>query len=59
MAGPDLPPSVSSAPEDSREAERIRALREYAVLDTEPEEAFDRFAPLAARLFRAPIAWSR
>ena len=38
------------------EEQRLAALRRYAILDTPPEEAFDRVAQLAASLFRAPIA---
>jgi signal transduction histidine kinase len=38
------------------EAERLAALREYGILDTPPEAAFDRIAVLAADLFDVPIA---
>jgi PAS domain S-box-containing protein len=38
------------------EVERLRALERFHILDTEPEERFDRVARLAARLFRTPIA---
>ncbi|QLC24949.1 PAS domain S-box protein [Parasphingopyxis algicola] len=38
------------------EAERLAALRRYAILDTAPEENFDRIARLAARQFGVPIA---
>jgi PAS domain S-box-containing protein len=38
------------------EAARLAALRRYAILDTPPDEAFDRVAQLAASLFQAPIA---
>ncbi|HXP73717.1 MAG TPA: PAS domain S-box protein [Stellaceae bacterium] len=38
------------------EAGRLAALRRYAILDTPPDEAFDRVARLAASLFKAPIA---
>ena len=38
------------------EASRLAALRRYAILDTPPDEAFDRVARLAASLFQAPIA---
>ncbi|HEX2912495.1 MAG TPA: PAS domain S-box protein [Chloroflexia bacterium] len=40
----------------SNEAERLTALHRYAILDTPPEEEFDRIAVLAARLFKVPIA---
>jgi signal transduction histidine kinase len=39
-----------------REAARLSALYDYEVLDTGPEEAFDRLSALAADLFDAPIA---
>ncbi|GAC1656368.1 MAG: GAF domain-containing sensor histidine kinase [Candidatus Dormibacteraceae bacterium] len=38
------------------EPARLRALRYYQVLDSEPEPAFDRITALAARLTRSPIA---
>lgn len=38
------------------EAERLRALSSYGLLDTPPEPDFDRLADLAARLFNMPIA---
>lgn len=38
------------------EAERLRALRRYQILDTPPDGAFDRIARLAARYFNVPIA---
>ncbi|NDJ19418.1 GAF domain-containing protein [Myxacorys almedinensis] len=37
------------------EAERLKALRRYQILDTPPETAFDRITALAARLFNMPI----
>jgi serine/threonine protein kinase len=43
-----------SAAED--EVARIAALRRYNVLDTPPEEAFDKVTRLASRLLGAPIA---
>jgi PAS domain S-box-containing protein len=47
-------PSAPARPPDERE--RLEALRELRVLDTPPEERFDRIARLAARVFGAPIA---
>ena len=41
-------------PED--EAERLRALTDLNVLDTDAEERFDRYTRLACRLFGVPIA---
>jgi hypothetical protein len=38
------------------EAERLAALRDYEILDTEPERAFDDIVDLVATLFDAPIA---
>src|SRR5471030_178456 len=38
------------------EAKRIHALRAYNLLDTLPEERFDRLTRLARRLFDVPIA---
>ena len=38
------------------EEARLRALESYSVLDTAPEEAFDRLTQLAADLFDAPMA---
>jgi PAS domain S-box-containing protein len=45
-----------AALEDS-EAGRLSALHRFEILDTDPEEAFDRITRLASRLFRAPIAF--
>lgn len=44
------------APIPDREAERLAALRAYAVLDTPPEESFDRITRLAAAVFDVPVA---
>jgi formate hydrogenlyase transcriptional activator len=38
------------------EAERLKALRRYQILDTPPEPAFDRIAEMAANFFHAPMA---
>ena len=38
------------------EAERLRALQDLGVLDTQPEERFDRYTRIAAALFDVPIA---
>lgn len=38
------------------DAERVEALQRYNILDTPPEDAFDRIAKLAARLFKVPTA---
>ena len=44
------------APLPPNEAERLQALRDYDILDTPPEIAFERLVKLAARLFDVPIA---
>ena len=44
------------APTPSKEDQRIRALHDLGILDTPPEERFDRFTRLAAALFRVPTA---
>ncbi|MFC5066854.1 putative bifunctional diguanylate cyclase/phosphodiesterase [Flaviflagellibacter deserti] len=38
------------------EASRLKALEDYAVFDTPPEQDFDHLAALAARIFSAPIS---
>jgi sigma-B regulation protein RsbU (phosphoserine phosphatase) len=40
----------------AQEAERLAAVRRYAILDTPPDGAFDRICALAARLFDVPLA---
>ena len=41
---------------NDNEARRIRELQSYGILDTSPDEAFDRITRLASDLFDAPIA---
>ncbi len=43
------------APLPSNEEARVRALHDLNVLDTEPEERFDRFTRIAAALFDVPV----
>ncbi|MEF8796682.1 MAG: GAF domain-containing protein [Salinivenus sp.] len=50
VSSPDRPPSNRAADPDRR-----RALDRYDVLDTPPEDTFDRIADLAAGLFDTPI----
>lgn len=38
------------------EAERLRVLRSYDILDTDPERAFDDVTRLAARICETPVA---
>ena len=45
-----------SAPKPPNEAERLAALRRYAVLDTAAERSFDRITTVATRVFDVPIA---
>jgi signal transduction histidine kinase len=40
----------------SNEAERLHAVRHHDILDTPPEEAYDRIARLTARILRFPVA---
>jgi GAF domain-containing protein len=47
---------VMAAPSATTEAARIAALNRYAILDSEPEEAFDDLVLLAAHICRTPIA---
>jgi phosphoribosyl 1,2-cyclic phosphodiesterase/CheY-like chemotaxis protein len=44
------------APVDEDEKERLAALRSLNLLDTEPEERFDRYTRIAAALFDVPVA---
>src|SRR5579863_6831424 len=47
---------MQSAPIPANEYTRIAALRLLNILDTEPEERFDRLTRMAKRLFDVPIA---
>jgi PAS domain S-box-containing protein len=44
------------APTPPEEAERLRALDDYGILDTPPEPVFDELAALAARICDTPIS---
>ncbi|HVL53489.1 MAG TPA: ATP-binding protein [Vitreimonas sp.] len=48
--------AVETAPIPPDEAERLKAVRRYDILDTPPDGAFDRITSLAARVFDVPIA---
>src|ERR1051326_3618174 len=55
----NVPPNWGAqmkAPIPESEPERVRALRNYEVLDTTPEQAFDDLTQLAAQICQAPIA---
>ena len=47
---------TSRATASRSEEARLDALDRFDILDSEPEEAFDRIAQLAARIFAAPVA---
>jgi len=44
------------APQPNNEASRLAALRDYRILDTAPEQAYDDVAKIAAAICRVPIA---
>ncbi|MEW6436060.1 MAG: sensor domain-containing diguanylate cyclase [Pseudomonadota bacterium] len=48
--------SASSHVEEVHEDERLAALDRYDVLDTTPEEAFDRVTRMAQKIFRVPMS---
>jgi len=51
-------PNVRDLPQRSTtdEEERLRALHQYDIMDTPPEEAFDRITRIAKSIMQAPIA---
>jgi PAS domain S-box-containing protein len=53
---PNPAPIFPGAPLPADEAQRLEALRALALLDTPPEERFDRITRLAQRLFDVPVA---
>jgi eukaryotic-like serine/threonine-protein kinase len=53
--GLGAPPSAAPAAE-AEEPDRIRALRRYDILDSPPEETYDRVTRLAARTLHVPFA---
>src|SRR5687767_3029518 len=46
---------MQKPPIPADEEQRLAALHRYAILDTQPEPAFDRLTRLGARVFDAPI----
>jgi len=48
--------SALAATQQSNEAERLQALRNYQILDTPPEEAFDDLVRLAAYICGTPVS---
>ncbi|WP_169737069.1 sensor domain-containing diguanylate cyclase, partial [Deinococcus pimensis] len=64
MSRPDQPaptdeqvtPPGGAASDTAYERRRLEVLRSYGVLDTPPEDAFDRVTRLAARMFGVPFA---
>ena len=48
--------SVIAAPKPINEAERLRALSEYRILGTRPEESYDNITNMAAMICHVPIA---
>ena len=47
---------MTQAPLPSDEAQRLEAMRVLGILDTPPDERFDRLTRLAGRLFNVPVA---
>ena len=50
------PPWLADEAAAKHEAERLEALNRFDILDTPPEEAFDKITRLTRRLFSTPIA---
>ncbi len=48
--------AMTAAPLPANEKQRLERLRKYGILDTPPEEAFDRIVRLAATILDVPIA---
>lgn len=50
------PPPIQAAPLPSNEADRLKALHRYNILDTDADEAFDDLTALASYICGTPIA---
>jgi GAF domain-containing protein len=53
----DPAPDYMPAPTPANEAERLADVRRLGLLDSEPEERFDRISRLATKVFEAPISY--
>lgn len=51
-----MQPAVPTGTPADDETERLASLQRFRILDTPPDEAFDRVSTLAARFFKTPIA---
>lgn len=51
------PQDLEGPPPASDEAQRLEVLRSLHILDTPPEERFDRIVRLATRIFQTPSAY--
>lgn len=47
---------MQAAPTPKNEQQRLKTLRALKILDTEPEERFDRITSLATQIFKVPIS---
>ncbi|MDH3228631.1 MAG: PAS domain S-box protein [Alphaproteobacteria bacterium] len=52
---PDNPEISHDSPVPDDEADRLEALLDYAILDTAPEEGFDRITRIASRILDVPM----
>ena len=56
LAAPDLASTTAATALSAREAERLKALHRYDILDTDPDTAFDAVVRTAAQVCRTPSA---
>jgi eukaryotic-like serine/threonine-protein kinase len=52
-----LSQGLQATPHPASEEDRVDAVRKYGVLDTPPDEAFDRLTRIAGRMLDAPISF--